>query len=341
MEPNTKYIIAYLEGQLSENELEKFNEQLKNSKTFSKEVEEISFIWRTSAELKLHDRIDTARKWSEISKKIKVDKFRSKLWQYTQIAASILLLPLLSITIYFFSELKNISNNTEYTEVRSAHGSITKTSLPDGTEVWLNSGSTLIYPQTFESNKRVVKLFGEAYFKVSSDKKNRFDVQIQNELVVSAYGTEFNIDAYVQDSVVNISLLEGNVEVKQTDGVGFIDLLPGKSLTYHKTKKTMQAVTDANLYAKTAWKDGKIIFRRTNMAEVAQRLSTHFNVEIRLEGKDLYDYEYSGTFITETLNEILYLLEKTAPIKYEIIEPQQSSDDYSFTKRIVVIKLRK
>ena len=72
-----------------------------------------------------------------------------------------------------------------------------------------------------------------------------------------------------------------------------------------------------------AWKDGKLIFRRTPMEEIAKQLSRHFNVNIQLQGKEIFDYTYSATFTTETLVEILSLLEKTAPIQCEITEPQQ------------------
>ena len=78
----------------------------------------------------------------------------------------------------------------------SAYGLVSKITLPDGSEVWLNSGSKLHYPKQFVGDHRKVYLSGEAYFKVSSDKKHRFDVALSNGITVSAYGTEFNINAY-------------------------------------------------------------------------------------------------------------------------------------------------
>ena len=96
-------------------------------------------------------------------------------------------------------------------------------------------------------------------------------------------------------------------------------------------------VDKVNLAVETSWKDGKMIFRRANMNEIVQRLTRHFNVDIKLEGEELYDYNYSATFTTETLSEVLLLLEKTAPIKCTVIEPKQT-DDFTYSRRTVIIK---
>nr|WP_255495394.1 FecR domain-containing protein [Dysgonomonas sp. 521] len=325
---------------MPENDLKEFEYQLENSDDFRKEVEDIAFVWRMSEELKLHDNIDTDANWYRISRRIKKDKLKIKLLQYSRSAAAILILPILLLTTFLYIELDNKNNEpVQQLHVTSAYGTVTKTILSDGTEVWLNSGSTLSYPQTFTEGERNVILTGEAYFKVSSDKSNRFDVIVSDELIVSAYGTEFNVNSYKEDKTIGVTLIEGNIEVSKADKTSSKNVAPGQHLVYDKDNRHM-TMAEANVSVKTGWKDGKMIFRRANMTEVVQRLSRHFNVDIRLEGKELYDYEYSATFTTETLNEILQLLEKTAPIKYSIIEPEQSGD-YSFTKRIVKISLKK
>ena len=96
-------------------------------------------------------------------------------------------------------------------------------------------------------------------------------------------------------------------------------------------------VQKANILVETTWKEGKLVFRRTPMEEIAKQLSRHFNVNIQLQGKEVFEYTYSATFTTETLAEILLLLEKTAPIQYNIIEPKQQSD-FAFTRKTIIIK---
>jgi len=337
---STEHIIAYLENRLSTDDLREFEHQLKVSDDFRKEVDKISFIWKTSEELKLHEKIDIEGNWHKLSKKIRKDKYKANFLRFSRSAAAVLIFPILVLTTYLGIELVNKYNEPiQQLHVTSAYGTVTKTVLSDGTEVWLNSGSTLTYPQTFTQGKRTVSLFGEAYFKVSSNKSNRFDVIVSDDLVVSAYGTEFNVNSYKEDNTIEVTLAEGNIEVSKADKTSSKNVIPGQLLLYNKENKQM-IIAETNLSVKTGWKDGKMIFRRASMTEVVQRLSRHFNVDIRLEGKELYDYEYSATFTTETLNEILQLLEKTAPIKYSIIEPEQSGD-YSFTKKIVKINLKK
>lgn len=337
MNIDTKYIITFLEGKLPAEEQKLFEEQIEASSELQKEVDDITFIWKTSSELKLHTKADTEKNWKIVSNRIRKDRYKARFLNFTRNAAAILLLPILLLTgFWYFKSNEDIP--VQQIEVSSAYGLITRTTLPDGTEVWLNSGSKLIYPQKFTSNKRVVHLLGEAYFKVSSDKANRFDVVMFNDLVVSAYGTEFNINAYHEDKGIDVTLVKGNIEVKNMDSPTAKDVIPGQHLSYMKEDRSMK-VEEANLAVKTGWVEGKMIFRRASMTEVVQRLSRHFNVDIRLEGKELYGYEYSATFTTETLSEILRLLEKTAPIEYKMIEPEQSGDN-SFSKRVVIISMK-
>jgi ferric-dicitrate binding protein FerR (iron transport regulator) len=158
-------------------------------------------------------------------------------------------------------------------------------------------------------------------------------------LFVSAYGTEFNISAYPEDSSMEMTLAEGHIDVTSPDQTNPSVLQRAQQATYSKTTQTME-VSNVNLYTTTAWKDGKIVFRRAGMAEIAKKLARHFNVDIELQGKEISEYAYSATFTTESINEILQLLEKSAPIRCKIIEPNQNQD-LTFSKRTVIIQIKK
>jgi ferric-dicitrate binding protein FerR (iron transport regulator) len=157
---------------------------------------------------------------------------------------------------------------------------------------------------------------------------------------ISDYGTEFNVCAYEEDPVIEATLVSGNVEVASLAGErhNTLNISEGQQVVFDKSDKKSK-VTNVNLAVKISWKDGKMVFRRANMNEITRRLSRRFNVDIRLEGKELYDYEYSASFTTETLDEILYLLEKSAPITCKIIYPEQS-EDYTFTQKTVIIRMK-
>jgi len=331
-------IIKYIENTLSPEERKSFQLRMEESADFRKEVEDTAFIWELSGGLEKMKQIDTQKKWKEIQPQIKRTKLRLNIFKYTQTAAAILLLPILIVSIFLYNKLDSLSHvPVQQVEVTAPAGAISKILLSDGTEVWLNSGSTLSYPQQFRCKGRVVHLSGEAYFKVSSDKSNRFDV-VSDKLLVSAYGTEFNVTTYKGESVIDVTLVKGNIDVTDVQRKITKNVQPGQQLLYNKTDKNM-VVSSANLAVKTGWKDGRIIFRRTNMQDVTQMLSRHFNVDVRIASPELYEYEYSATFTTETLSEILQLLERTAPIQYKIIESKQLTDSTS-SQKIVVLSMK-
>lgn len=333
----TEHIIAYLEERLSTEEKTAFEHLLHSSPDFKKEVDDIRFIWETTIELKLHKQINTQQKWKKTSKQITADKYKKKVFSFIRTSAAVLLIPVLIATYALFNTVKEWNNiPIEQVELTTAHGLVSKVTLPDGSEVWLNSGSSISYPKRFTNNKRNVQLAGEAYFKVTSDKSNRFDVVTSSGLMVSAYGTEFNVKAYEDEDKIEATLAQGNIEVSEIGQPASHTLHPGEQVVYYKNTNRME-VDKVNLAVATSWKDGKMVFRRAGMNEIARRLARHFNVEIKLEGEELYDYKYSATFTTETLNEILLLLEKTAPIKCIVTEPEQTAD-FSYSKRIVTIK---
>ena len=283
--------------------------------------------------------IDVEKNWHQLHARIHHRKQKSQLLIWIRNIAAILLLPLLGLSAYLYYQTNTLkSKPAGLLETTTAYGVRTKITLSDGSEVWLNSGSTLSYPEHFTEDKRQVTLSGEAFFKVKSDKDHRFDVQTSDGITVSAYGTEFNVQAYAEEPEIKATLAEGHIQIDQINHSTSQELIPGEQAVYSRHTQQMQ-VRKANLLVETAWKDGKLVFRRTPMEEIAKQLSRHFNVNIQLQGKEIFDYTYSATFTTETLAEILSLLEKTAPIRCEIIEPQQQSD-LAFTRKKVIIRKR-
>lgn len=283
--------------------------------------------------------IDVEKNWHQLHTRMHHRKQKNQLLTWIRNIAAILLLPLLGLSAYLYYQTNTLkSKSVGLLETTTAYGVRTKITLSDGSEVWLNSGSTLSYPERFTEDKRQVTLSGEAFFKVKSDKDHRFDVQTSDGITVSAYGTEFNVQAYAEEPDIKATLAEGYIQIDQINQPGSQELIPGEQAVYSRHTQQMQ-VRKANLLVETAWKDGKLVFRRTPMEEIAKQLSRHFNVNIQLQGKEIFDYTYSATFTTETLAEILSLLEKTAPIRCEIIEPQQQSD-LAFTRKKVIIRKR-
>lgn len=302
-------------------------------------LEEFKAVLDFTDRLQKQKAINVDKNWKNLQNRIH-PRNHSKLWlSWIQHAAAILLLPLISVSVYFYLEtvhLKSIPANL--TELTAAYGTQSKVVLSDGSEVWLNSGSKLIYPDRFLGDNRQVTLSGEAFFKVKSDKEHRFDVKTSNGIVISAYGTEFNVEAYQHEQEISATLVKGCIGVEQTASGTRNEVKPGEKLSF--SKRTNQTdIQKVNLLVETGWKDGKLIFRRTPLTTVVKQLSRRFNADFQLEGKELYNYTYSATFTTESLVEILSLLQQTAPIQYEVIYPKQHSQDHSFSKKKIIIRV--
>jgi ferric-dicitrate binding protein FerR (iron transport regulator) len=341
VEYTTQHIIDYLENTLPADERKSFEAFLDKSPGLQQELKDIRHLREVLEELRFYRQTDPAKNWKELSKKITSDRYKRKFRHFIRNAAAVLTIPLLVSTFILYMTKNSDTIPVEQIELVSANGLVTRVTLSDGTEVWLNSGSKITCPQRFTGGTRNVRLSGEAYFKVKADRTNRFEVLTEDGVTVSACGTEFNVCAYEEDPTVEATLISGNIKVGMPVKNGKPDVIAisgGQQVLYDKNKGKPE-VADVNIAVKTSWKDGKMLFRRANMTEITRRLARHFNVDIQLEREELYAYEYSATFTTETLEEILYLLEKSAPIQCKIIYPEQT-ENYTYTRKMIIISLR-
>lgn len=232
---------------------------------------------------------------------------------YWQRIAAIMVIPFIIASIYLFIENKSAGEDTVYQEITSPYGMYSQANLPDGSKVWLNGGSTLKFPVRFKGNKRDVFLSGEGYFEVEANPQKPFMVKTEL-MTLHATGTAFNIEAFKEDSITAITLVEGKVDVSLKNSTP-VALNPGERILFNNTtSKGSIAKTDP--YKWYAWKDGITIFRDDPLEYVFKRLSLIFNVDIILKDPELADAPYRATFEEESLDEILRLLELTAPIKF-------------------------
>jgi transmembrane sensor len=288
-------------------------------------------------DIKKIESIDLSDAYELTQKKIHSNhrvKFMGQIMRY----AAFLTLPLLLSTIYLcYIHYVETPVTVRYAEVKAAAGSVIRYELPDNSIVWLNAGSTLRYPTTFDKNKRQVDLRGEAYFEVKADKKCPFYVNTPIGLKVYVYGTRFNVSAYDDDNFIETVLEKGKVNIIAPDQKTMYKLEPGECMYYDKkshdfTKKQI------DVYEMTAWKDGKLIFRNTPLEEVLRRLSRHFNVDIQLNNLSHHEYDYRATFRDETLPQILDYLSKSVTMRWKTVDSVQKDDD-TFAKRKVIVYL--
>lgn len=165
--------------------------------------------------------------------------------------------------------------------------------LSDGTNVWLNSRSTMQYPAYFSANKREVKLDGEAYFEVTHNAKRPFIVNTQ-KYNVKVLGTKFNVDAYSDMGEFSTALLEGSVKiVDRKNSANETLLLPDNKAFLHNGKLEMQPISDYNHYR---WKEGLICFRDIKFSQLMSEFEKCYGFRIIIQNKSIENFEFSGKF---------------------------------------------
>ena len=226
-----------------------------------------------------------------------------------------------------------LSNKLSDYEVITAAGQRAQTVLPDGSKVWLNASSKIVYHNSLWSSDRQIDLSGEAYFEVESDKEHPFIVKTK-QLTVEATGTAFNVNAYAPDHVAAVTLVKGKVAVT-LDQKKTISLSPGEKIDYNLAT-SLYNVNKTNTYKWCSWKDGILIFRDDPLEYVFKRLGQTYNVEFILKDAELGKYSYKATFEGESLNEILRLLEMSAPIRCKEVSNRNTNNEKFEKQRIEV-----
>jgi hypothetical protein len=179
--------------------------------------------------------------------------------------------------------------------------------LPDGSKVWLDASSSIIYPTDFAGTERKVKMTGQAYFEVAKNEKLPFIVQ-RGEMSIQVLGTHFNVNAYEDDSTVNTTLLEGTVRVSK--GAVRTILAPGQQIQITKNGD-FKLVRNADTEEAIAWKNGFFSFKRSDLKTVMRQLSRWYDVEVIYEG-NIPPQKFGGKMGRDlNLSEILEGLEKS------------------------------
>ena len=208
-----------------------------------------------------------------------------------------------------------IAQEQQWSTLRIPGGKDYYAELPDGTQVWINAGSKLTFPNFFNADKRVVQLEGEAYFKVKSDKKHPFYVETPYE-TVCVTGTQFNVCAYLDEPHSRITLAEGEVRVKINNKIH--QLHPGEQLQQSKKNADISiSKVDVELY--TSWKDGVFIFRDMTLEDISYRLSKWYDTEFDFTNPNLLNQRFTGMTKKEySIEYFLKVIEKTSNVEFAI-----------------------
>ena len=207
--------------------------------------------------------------------------------------------------------------------------------LPDGTEVRLNAGSTLIYPSQYDKNERRVQLSGEAYFRVAHVTGQPFVVSAAGDKVnIRVTGTQFNLQAYEMDGIVQTTLIEGSVQLSIQGKKETVSLTPSDMATYNVVTGQL-LLEKVNTTQVSAWMNGLLIFKDTPMPEVLRQLTHFYTVDFDVLDEMIHGYTFTGTFENRPLFQILDYVKFASNIEYTMTYPENQE------VRKPVIRLKK
>ena len=187
--------------------------------------------------------------------------------------------------------------------------------LSDGTRVFLNSDSKLMYPVAFGDGQREVILEGEAYFDVAKDEKRPFVVKT-SDLSVRVLGTAFNVKNYPDDLCVEATLVRGSVKILEEDQEMLLE--PGEQARLDRSSGKMNKI-QVNTALYTSWKDGLFIFERERLEDILTTLARWYDVNIFYQRSTVKDELFTGDLKKyDGIEEHLKMLEMTTNVQFEI-----------------------
>ena len=217
------------------------------------------------------------------------------------------------VTATFFS-IGNKDRNVAMQTVTVPPGQRVNLLLPDGTDVWLNAGTTMRYPVSFMEGKREITLDGEAYFDVKRDEECPFVVHT-HAMDVEVLGTKFNVEAYSKKDFFETSLMQGKVKVTlPADKTKSVLLAPNQKTTLTDGQLVVSKIDD---YGSYRWKEGLYCFHDKTLGEIMQDLEKYFDLDIKIHRKETADVVLTGKFrISEGLDYILRVLQTDVSFTY-------------------------
>jgi transmembrane sensor len=329
-------IVNYLSGTSTVEEIQRLESWIIESDENKKYFRQFKNIWEASIEMP----VSTDKALAKVLNQINSEHKNLSFWQFIQRVAAILFIPLLISMLWMYSGKKFDFSKSDisYNKVVAAFGTFSLIELPDGSKVWLNSGSSLRYPDKFNNRNRTVYLVGEAYFEVQSNEMKPFLVNTAY-FTVKATGTKFSVRAEKNFRTPSVTLIEGKVAVRKVNSDKNNSLISFLQPNQHMTYDTLNGhvtIDTEDTYKHVAWKDGKLVFRNDNISEVARRISLQYNVDIEIKGDKIKKYRYRATFENEPLGELLRLLKISSAIDYTEVKPKALPDG-SFSRRKIII----
>jgi transmembrane sensor len=342
-------IVNYLTNSINEIDLIKLTLWINLSKDNRQYFNSLKDAWIVSC---LNaNKMQNEKSWNNFKNILKIapKKIRFKSFgSYLKTAAMWIILMSIGSAITYYLSGKKDTFSAKPVSIYVPLGAKSNITLPDGSNVWLNAGTTLAYDKDYGKRERILQLTGEAFFDVAKDEVHPFIVNAEG-IVVKALGTKFNVKAYPEENTVSAILEEGKIDLKLSNNAGELQSLilkPKEKVVFTKeveikkelneniqsrpsiiqerdvkvytkiTTATISSNIQTNLY--TSWKEPRWVISALPLGTLTPILERKFNLNIVYSDNELMDYKFSGIIENETVEQILNALKLTAPLEFTI-----------------------
>ncbi len=211
-------------------------------------------------------------------------------------------------------QIKKEKQKTTFNQLIVPVGKRSTVTFSDGTKIWVNSDSKVIYPVVFSEKEREIFVEGEIYLEVSKDEKKPFIVKTR-QMDIKVLGTQFNVTAYDNEKDMQVVLVSGKVEIKS--GNKHKDILSPNEMFRYDKEINQGTVSHVDIDDYVAWKDGYYQFKQQSLEVILKKLSRYYGVLLYC-GEDINEVSCSGKLdLKEDLEDVLSSLKKAIPIEIE------------------------
>lgn len=356
-------MIGFFSGSISSQDMKRLNDWLEQDRSHIAEFNRMFSAWMLAHHRDGKKAFDTHAGWLQLRQRItNIRSLRFARWMTPMRYAASLVFCIVMTAVAMMWRTRDIAGGEEQansivlaaTIIQSPMGSKSNITLPDGSSVWLNAGSTLTYPADFGLDTREIQLAGEAFFDVRSDSLMPFLVHTNDGITVQAKGTRFNVMAYPDDEMIIATLEEGrlNVLIRESEKAPAqkVELSPNQQYVVRKSKpqqnsrteKTQTTATQPLLASSapkvdlksghvvpnvktelaTSWKDAQWIVADEPLSSFATQLERRYNLKIHFDTEEVKNYKITGIFENETVEQILKVLSLGAPVNYQLNKNQ-------------------
>lgn len=314
---NDTLLFRFLDKETSEEENEVILRWVSDSEDNRTEFQRLHQAHHLSKLSSLKADIDVDEAWDKLNDSLPKSIKRRKLIDLNilrRVAASVLLVMAGAIGSLWISGYFSDLQKSAIVELKASKGEKSQAILADGSHVWLNSQTVLKYDAL---NPRKITLDGEAFFEIKKDRSHPFEVITASGMKVIVTGTKFNLRSFAGESIVETTLEEGEVHIEGANNKQTTQLEPGQQAQYNIGENNM-SVRNVSPELYSLWKNNELRFADISFAELVPRIERWYGVTIKLDPSQKNNDRFTMTIKTESLRELLNMMQLTSKFNYTI-----------------------